>query len=129
MQLSARDYLDKLRAFAEQAPGFERGNYSDERSYRADYRKALADLHLFRVQYAIACAYATAGALTVADLADASRSAFSGRLELNEAPDPLKGFRNAWEYTTGQYWPMEYRRAAYAVLASANATVRARLTA
>jgi hypothetical protein len=48
--------------------------------------------------------------ITAAMLRDAFQSAFSGRLSWDGA---------RLDYTTGQYWPTEYRRAAAAVLASA----------
>jgi hypothetical protein len=98
--------LQALTAFAAQRPGLEYANYGDPASYRAESRAITRDLHhvytlLHRVQLA--------HSITSADLKDAFR-AFSGRLSWD-------GSR--LDYTTGQYFPTEYRRAVCAVLAAA----------
>lgn len=92
-----------LSQFISSRPGFDPNNYSDAPSYRADVREAgkqLADarallryVELFNVPLD----------------SDAFR-AFGGRLSFD-------GER--LDYCTGQYYPLEYRRAAAAVLASA----------
>ena len=43
-------------------------------------------------------------------ITETARRTFSDRLKWNEA-------RQAWDYTAGQYWPTEYRAAAWALLA------------
>ena len=98
--------LQALTAFAAGRPGLEYANYGDPASYRAESRAITRDLHhvytlLRRVQLA--------PSITSADLKDAFR-AYSGRLSWD-------GQR--LDYTTGQYFPTEYRRAVCAVLASA----------
>jgi hypothetical protein len=98
--------LSALTGFASQRPGLEYCNYGDPVAYRAESRAITRDLHhvytlLRRVQLA--------PSITSAHLKEAFR-AFSGRLSWD-------GQR--LDYTTGQYWPTEYRRAVCAVLASA----------
>jgi hypothetical protein len=98
--------LSALTGFASQRPGLEYANYGDPVGYRAESRAITRDLHhvytlLRRVQLA--------PSITSAHLKEAFR-AFSGRLSWD-------GQR--LDYTTGQYWPTEYRRAVCAVLASA----------
>jgi hypothetical protein len=52
--------------------------------------------------------------ITAADIIEASKRAYSGRLQINQTAD---GFDV--DYCTGQYFPTEYRRAAACVLACA----------
>jgi hypothetical protein len=84
----------------------EYANYGDPVSYRAESRAITRDLHhvytlLRRVQ--------RAHSITSDDLKTAFR-AFSGRLTWDGSK---------LDYTTGQYFPTEYRRAVCAVLAAA----------
>lgn len=92
-----------LSQFISARPGFDFRNYGDAPSYRADVREAgrqLADARaLLR--------YVERSGVPVT--ADNFRS-FGGRLSWD-------GER--LDYCTGQYYPLEYRRAAAAVLASA----------
>jgi hypothetical protein len=71
--------ISNLRKFARQRPGLEFGNYGDAKSYRAEMRAITRDLAhaetlLRAVQYD--------DSISVQDIIDASRSAFSGRLEI-----------------------------------------------
>jgi len=98
--------LAALESFARQRPGLEYGNYGDPVSYRAESRAITRDLHhvytlLRRVQLA--------PSITSADLKEAFR-AFSGRLSWDGSK---------LDYSPGQYFATEYRRAVCAVLASA----------
>lgn len=98
--------LSALTAFAAGRPGLEYANYSDPVAYRAEARAITRDLHhvytlLRRVQLA--------HSITSTNLKEAFR-AFSGRLSWD-------GSR--LDYTTGQYFPTEYRKAVCAVLAAA----------
>jgi len=100
------EMLEKLHRFIRQRPGLEFGNYGDAASYRKELRQITRDkrdaeamlFHVWRSQ------------MTPELLGNAAKSAFSGRLTWNGTE---------WEYTVGQYWPTEYRRAACAVLAAA----------
>lgn len=102
------DITSALRAFINQRPGFEPGNYAGApAAYRADYRKCLRDrddaLYLLS-----ACERATDEAGMTKCLLDSLKS---GRLTMLE--------NGALDYTTGQYFPTEYRAAACGVLARA----------
>lgn len=92
-----------LSQFISSRPGFDFHNYGDVTAYRADVREAgkqLADARaLLR--------YVERSGVPVTD---ANFRSFGGRLSFD-------GER--LDYTTGQYYPLEYRRAAAAVLASA----------
>ena len=98
--------LTALYAFVAQRPGLEYCNYGDPKTYRAELRAITRDRHdaealLRDIHYS---------SITAEELKDALRSAYSGRLEWDG-----KELR----YTTGQYFPTEYRRAVCAVAASA----------
>jgi len=100
------EMLETLHKFVRQRPGLEFANYGDAASYRRELRQITRDkrdaeamlFHVWRSQ------------MTPELLGNAAKSAFSGRLTWNGTE---------WEYTVGQYWPTEYRRAACAVLAAA----------
>ena len=102
--------LAALRDFFEQTPGFETANYSTYSDYRKDYRQALKDLHECRKLYKRLTdpELTSASLITLDDIDEATRS-FSGRLRYD-----FKAER--WDYTTGQYFPMEYRAASATVL-------------
>jgi hypothetical protein len=97
--------IDALRVWIRQRPGLDYGNYGEPHSYRAELRSIARDKrdaeHLLRA--------VELSAMTGQDLLAGFR-AFSGRLEWTG-----KGL----QYTTGQYWPTEYRKAVAAVCASA----------
>ncbi|HPO17323.1 MAG TPA: hypothetical protein PLI09_28075 [Candidatus Hydrogenedentes bacterium] len=98
--------IDALWAWIRQRPGLEFGNYGDWKAYRQELREIARDKH---------DAETVLRAVAWRDSIDAEtlKAAFSanyGRLEWN-------GTRLS--YTTGQYWPTEYRKAAAAVLARA----------
>jgi len=99
--------LTALDAFIRQRPGLDYGNYGDPSAYRAEVRSIGRDLQDAR---ALLHAVELRPSITAAMLREAFQSAFSGRLSWDGA---------RLDYTTGQYWPTEYRRAAAAVLASA----------
>ena len=104
--------MQALDKFVAQCPGLEFGNYGDVKAYRSEMRSITRDRHDYN---ALARAVERSDSITADMLLRASESAFSGRLSLTIAPDG----RVAPEYTTGQYFPTEYRKAACAVLASA----------
>lgn len=100
-------YTAALRAFILQRPGFEPANYGGcAAAYRADYARCLADRN---------------DALAL--LAHVSRASAQGEM-LECLREQLRFGRlcevnGALEYTTGQYFPTEYRAAACSVLARA----------
>lgn len=94
---------EKLREFVGQRPGFEFANYGSVAQYQADYRPVLRDLHTFKqLDYLRGD---TLASLPTETWQEASRVS-SGRLQWNG---------QEWDYTTGQYFPVEYRAAALAV--------------
>jgi hypothetical protein len=105
-----------LRAFINQRSGIEWGNYScgdykqSREAFMGDYRPMLrADKHA-RIMLALV---EECDGITAKDLLEATR-AYSGRLQFVQREDKV-----GVDYTTGQYFPTEYRNAACAVLASA----------
>jgi hypothetical protein len=95
--------LNALETFIKQRPRLEYANYGAPAPYRAEVRSIAKDKK--RALEALAAVRRS----TTQDpelLADSFR-AFSGRLEWNE---------NTLHYTTGQYFPTEYRKAAASVL-------------
>lgn len=103
--------LTALRDFVAQRPGLEFGNYGDVKAYRAESRRITRDRHDFDKL----CRYVELrDSITDEHLLYGLKHAYSGRLHLK----PINGALRA-EYTTGQYFPTEYRAAACAVLASA----------
>jgi hypothetical protein len=114
---SARFYppdpiVDALDAWIVQRPGLEPGNYishgrdeAGRRAYRTEAREIVRDLHDAQ---RLLGAIRWQSPFSAAEWARAF-GAFSGRLTWD-------GTR--LEYCTGQYWPMEYRKAVCAVLAS-----------
>lgn len=102
------NYLEALDKLAFSRPGFEWANYAGyPAAYRADYRTALTHLHDYR---ALRIAAAHLPDETIADAAEGTRIAFIAR---------RNGEGVEADYTTGQYYPTEYRAACCRVLASA----------
>jgi hypothetical protein len=93
--------FDALLAFAQQRPGMEPGNYATFRDYRAESRQVTQDLRDVRRLLAVARYRIPADKITAPT---------SGRLTWDAA-------RGEWDYTTGQYFATEYRRAAARLLA------------
>lgn len=96
-----------LREFVSQRPGFESANYSNRADYHRDYRPVQKDLAraltLLDMLQAPGHEF-----ITFQDIQEATR-AFSGRLHVDNNGAMV-------EYTAGQYWPTEYRRAVVVVL-------------
>lgn len=101
--------LSVLSTFARQRPGLDFRDYGDRRAYFAEVRSITKDLHHFRDLLA---AVENRG-ISASDIIDASKSAFSGRLSIM-----VDGEKVRIDYTVGQYFPTEYRKAACAILAS-----------
>lgn len=88
-------------------------------SYRSEARSISKDWERFKEAFQVAAAEG----VTDVQVIDASRRAFSGRLEWHpkqHTPASVQAHEAAaegsWEYTTGQYFCTEYRKAAAAVL-------------
>jgi hypothetical protein len=93
--------LNALAAFIRQRPGLEFGNYGDRKSYAAELREITKTRHeAFEL-----LAFVGRSSITAENLLANSRH----RLNWNQEED-------RWEYTTGQYFPTEYRRAACLLL-------------
>jgi hypothetical protein len=111
------EVFEIFRRFINQRPGLEPRNYlsdwrdkegrrafnSENRSIQQDGRRARAALSL-----ALAYPFTPENAQALID----ATGAFSGRLQI--IFELGKGF--SLDYTTGQYWPTEYRKAAAVVL-------------
>ena len=102
--------IKALRAFVAQRSGIEYGNYGSRESFMGDYRPMLRAGRDARVLLA---AVSARDGITADDLVQATRVAYSGRLQLVARGDSV-----AVDYCTGQYFPTEYRKAACAVLAT-----------
>ena len=109
--------IEALTAFLNKVPGLEVWNYGDVKAYRQESRRITKQLHDFRALASQVVGTAVIyKPITEDDLIEASRRAFSGRLTL------IKNVEDGTykvDYCTGQYWCVEYRAAACAVLAEA----------
>lgn len=103
--MKALTALEATRSFIEQRPGFEFANYGDSASYRAEYRRALRDLHDARVLLRFC---------ELSPSINVSAPEHSGRLTLTLTDE---GYRA--DHCTGQYFPTEFRGAACRLLSSA----------
>lgn len=103
--------LGALGAFVRQRAGLEFGNYGDVKMYRQEQRSITRDRHHAE---ALLAAVSWRTSITAEKLIAASKRAYSGRLTLTLEPG-----RVGVDYSTGQYFPTEYRRAVCAVLSSA----------
>jgi hypothetical protein len=102
--------LQQLTEFVNQRPRLEWANYGDTYWMRQDQSKITRQLQDFRKMRAYLSGLQDSGVYIEHHIKEASEMAFSGRLTFTDS---------GIEYCTGQYWPMEYRAAACAVLASA----------
>lgn len=102
--------IEALRRFINQRTGIDFRNYSDRENFMGDYRPIL---RYGRHARTMLRAVELRASITAENLLAASR-AYCGRLQFVE-----KDGKVSIDYTTGQYFPTEYRAAACAVLASA----------
>src|SRR5512139_3559732 len=107
--------INALRDFIAQRSGIDFRNYQggdwkqSYKSFMGDYRPMLRHgKHARKMLW-----YVERSGITAEQLQEASR-AYSGRLQFVE-----RGEMVSCKYTTGQYFPTEYRNAACAVLAQA----------
>ena len=110
--------IETLHAWINQRPGLEPANYisgwddtAGRSAYRSDARSITKDLHDARylLDY-----IAIRDSISAERILDAAKNYFSGRLSITPKDD---GFEV--DYCIGQYWSMEYRKAAAAVLSGA----------
>ncbi len=115
--IDVNEVLNALEVFINKRPCLEFGNYGELKSYRAEMRSIAKDKK--RAIEALA-AVRRSTSQDAALLADALQRSFSGRLEWHPAgePDTFGDYthKGHLEYTTGQYFPTEYRKAAASVL-------------
>jgi hypothetical protein len=110
--------IETLHDWINQRPGLEPANYisgwndtAGRSAYRSDARSITKDLHDARylLDY-----IAIRDSITAEQILNAAKHNFSGRLSITPKGD---GFEI--DYCIGQYWSMEYRKAAAAVLRGA----------
>lgn len=102
------EITNALRAFIHQRPGFDPADYAGApAAYRADYRKCLRD----RDDALAMLAYVERASDSENMERHLRHALSSGRLVMLDD--------GTLDYTTGQYWPTEYRNAAARVLARA----------
>ena len=105
MKATKDNALTLLIQFANQRPGLDFADYGDISAYRSESREITKDLHDFRELLSLAN---WRGIPNLSELVYLELCNKSGRLCINDAGD--------LEYTTGQYFPTEYRPAACRVL-------------
>lgn len=88
-----------------QKPRLDFANYGDRCAYASEVRQITKDKHTATKALREAQSYP----FSAEAMAYALKSSYSGRLTWNG---------EEFDYCTGQYWPTEYRKAAYAVLAN-----------
>lgn len=113
-QPSKAALMAALYAFTAQRSGIDWQNYGGSReAFMGDYRPILRNGKTARrlLRYVELC-----GSISAADIMAAANSAYSGRLAFVVKDD---GAKVGVDYTTGQYFPTEYRRAVCAVAAAA----------
>lgn len=110
--MQRENILAALSRFTSQRPGLDFANYGDARAYRSESASITRDLQHARELLA---AVSRRDGIGAAELMAAARSAYSGRLTIEETESDSVRI----SYCTGQYFPTEYRRAVCAVLASA----------
>ena len=103
--------LNALYTFANKRPQLEYSNYGDFSSYSQESRAITKDLHHAR---ALLRKVELSG-ISANELLEASKEAFSGRLEITATDDGLVKV----SYCVGQYFPTEYRKAVASVCARA----------
>lgn len=101
---------DAMAAFAHEKPGFDKANYYSESSYKSDYNvyKKSADENRRNLRNPRDYVYYNLSKMDDYQIHDAFRSAYSGRLSINE--------NMSLDYCAGQYWCTEYQQALEAVV-------------
>ena len=106
--------MSAIFQFINQRPGLEFANYGDVSAYQQESRRITKDKHHAE---RLASYVMRRESITAADIIEASKRAYAGRLTINPASDNGESFDV--DYCAGQYFPTEYRRAAACVLACA----------
>ena len=112
MPATREEAIRKFSAWIRKRPSLEFENYGDVSAYRSELRTIAKQKH--RAEAALVEFGASDYDPTT--LESSMSGAFSGRLEF--------GANGELEYTTGQYWPTEYRLAAAIVLEDYNRAAR-----
>lgn len=113
MEIRKQMILEALRAFIAQRPGLEFGNYGDVSAYRSEMRSITKDLHTART---LLSAIEWRDSITADMIEEAAKN---GRLSFVQVTKDAQTVDHyAIEYTTGQYWPTEYRAAVCRLLSS-----------
>lgn len=101
--------LEKLTTFVNQRPKLDFADYGDSKYYRQDANEIAKQRKMY-YEIFVACS-------TVMDKAEIE-SRILKRFEKSVSGGRLTWDKDAqvWDYTTGQYWPTEYRRAAAKLL-------------
>ncbi len=102
--------IQALRAFVNRRPGFDLRNYASMSNYRGDQRPVQKQRE---IAHDLLNWIAWHDSITAADIIEAARDNFSGRLTINYNADKNDC---TIDYCTGQYWPTEYRLAVVRVL-------------
>lgn len=108
--LSKEKIIELMRAWINQRPGLDFADYGDRSSYMSESRR----ITLQKNDAVALLRHVETSQITAEQIMDGFKSAYSGRLTLEEKDGEYR-----LSYCTGQYWPTEYRAAACAVLASA----------
>jgi hypothetical protein len=112
MTMTKEKIIDALRAFVRARPGLSPCNYGSLSSYREESRMISQQL---RQAHRLLDAVARRSSITAADIRQAARMTYSGRLSIQEK----ESGEVLIDYIPGQYYPTEYRAAVCAVLAAA----------
>jgi len=126
--------LHGLVQFAAQNPGLDARNYVTAHSHDADgwraYRQEARAINQDWQHFKTALAIAAQEGVTDKEIIEAAPRAYSGRLTwiskdfLREKHGLNADYTPRWDYTPGQYFPTEYRKAACAVLEAATRAIR-----
>jgi hypothetical protein len=113
MDLRKQMILTALRQFVAQRPGLEFGNYGDTSAYRSELRTITKDLNIARTLFQ---AIEWRDSITAEMIFDACKN---GRIQIVQvSKDGATVDHYDIDYTTGQYWPTEYRAAVCRLLSS-----------
>lgn len=108
--MEKNEVLNLLRAWINQRPGLDPRDYGGGRDGFSAYRSESRRITQQKTDALTLLRSVEDSQITADQIIEASKSAYSGRLEFKDG---------RISYTTGQYWPTEYRAAACAVLAYA----------
>lgn len=130
MRVDTVEILNAVERFINQRSGMDWRDYGTDADGRKAYQSEARSIAKDRREALAALREARAVRVDGGLLLEAFKRAFSGRLEWVPAPCNSLGvttglIKGHLSYTTGQYFPTEYRKAARAVLESYVASVKA----